>query len=203
MDLSQDSFRHVKCHGLFGTYADGLEWLGQPEFRDRPCCIMSMGASIGNFNRMEAAQFLKEYARILQPNDMMLIGLDACQNEERVFHAYNDRDGITHEFIRNGLLHANKLLGREVFRKHDWEIVGEYNCTLQCHQAFYKATRDVLVEDVKIRAGEKIRVEESYKYSAAQSRELWEVAGLKPEDSFGNQTDDYREYFSRGFQPIP
>lgn len=152
-----------------------------------------MGASIGNFNRMEAANFLKEYARILQPNDVMLIGLDACQNEEKVFQAYNDRDGITHKFIRNGLLHANKLLGKEVFRKHDWKIVGEYNCTLQCHQAFYMATRDVLVEDVKIRAGEKIRVEESHKYSAAQSRELWEVAGLKPEDSFGNQTDDYRE----------
>jgi len=193
----------VKCYGLFGTYADGLEWLKQPQNRDRPYCIMSIGSSIGNFNRKEAAKFLNEYARILQPNDLMLIGLDACQDEEKVFHAYNDRDGLTHEFIRNGLLHANKLLGEEVFRKHDWEIIGEYNCTLQCHQAFYKATRDVRVEHIKIRAGEEIRVEESYKYSAAQSRELWQQAGLMPKASFGNQTDDYREYLSRGFQPIP
>lgn len=164
---------------------------------------MSLGSSIGNFDREEAAQFLKEYARTLRPNDLMLIGLDACQNKEKVFHAYNDRDGITHEFIRNGLLHANKLLGKEVFRKHDWEVVGEYNSTLQCHQAFYKATRDVLVEDVKIGAGEKIRVEESHKYSAAQSREMWELAGLIPEACFGNQTDDYREYLYCGFQPVP
>ncbi len=193
----------MKCYGLFGTYADGLEWLKQPQNRDRPHCIMSMGSSIGNFNRKEAAEFLKEYARILQPDDLMLIGLDACQDEEKVFHAYNDRDGLTHEFIQNGLLHANKLLGEEIFRKHDWEVIGEYNCALQCHQAFYKATRDVFVGHMKIRAGEKIRVEESYKYSAAQSRELWQLAGLMPKASFGNQTDDYRKHLSRGFQPIP
>jgi len=160
-----------------------------------------MGTSIGNFNRQEAAAFLKEYAQILQPNDLMLIGLDACQNEKKVFHAYNDKDGITHEFIRNGLLHANKLLGKEVFGKDDWDVVGEYNRTLQCHQAFYRATRDVLVEGIKIRAGEKIRVEESYKYSAAQSRELWQMAGLTPKASFGNKTDDYREYLGRSSQP--
>jgi uncharacterized SAM-dependent methyltransferase len=41
------SFEHVKCHGLFGTYDDGLDWLKTPENKSRPKCVMSLGSSIG------------------------------------------------------------------------------------------------------------------------------------------------------------
>jgi uncharacterized SAM-dependent methyltransferase len=40
-------FGHVKCHGLHGTYDDGLEWLKLPENQERPKCVMSLGSSIG------------------------------------------------------------------------------------------------------------------------------------------------------------
>lgn len=42
-------FQHVKCHGLHGTYDDGLDWLKTPEIRSRPKCVMSLGSSIGEF----------------------------------------------------------------------------------------------------------------------------------------------------------
>ena len=152
-----------------------------------------MGSSVGNFGRQEASIFLKDYAQVLRAKDVMLVGLDACQDEDKVFHAYNDRDGTTHKFIRNGLVHANRLLGKEVFKQSDWYVVGEYNAAKQCHQAFYIAKHDIVVEGITIKAGEKIRVEESYKYSAAQSRELWQSAGLMPKAVFGNRTDDFRK----------
>lgn len=38
---------HVKCHGLHGTYDDGLDWLKMPETAKRPKCVMSLGSSIG------------------------------------------------------------------------------------------------------------------------------------------------------------
>lgn len=41
------AFRHVKCHGLHGTYDDGLDWLKMPENQSRPKCVMSLGSSIG------------------------------------------------------------------------------------------------------------------------------------------------------------
>lgn len=44
------SFQHVKCHGLHGTYDDGLDWLKLPEIRSRPKCVMSLGSSIGWFD---------------------------------------------------------------------------------------------------------------------------------------------------------
>ena len=40
-------FKHVRCHGLLGTYEDGLDWLKLPQNRSRPKCVMSLGSSIG------------------------------------------------------------------------------------------------------------------------------------------------------------
>ncbi len=40
-------FDHVRCHGLHGTYDDGLDWLKMPENRSRVKCVMSLGSSIG------------------------------------------------------------------------------------------------------------------------------------------------------------
>lgn len=77
-------FEHVKCYGLHGTYDDGLEWLSRPENASRPRCIMSLGSSIGNFGRSEAAAFLKSFTAVLGQGDTMLIGLDSCDNPGKV-----------------------------------------------------------------------------------------------------------------------
>jgi len=83
------TFKHVRCHGLLGTYDDGLDWLKMPSNKSRPKCVMSLGSSIGNFHRHEAAAFLRGFAEILQSSDSMLIGLDATDDPGKVYHAYN------------------------------------------------------------------------------------------------------------------
>lgn len=40
--------------------------------------------SPGNFNRSDAAAFLKGFTDVLGPNDKMLIGVDACNDPARV-----------------------------------------------------------------------------------------------------------------------
>lgn len=42
-------FEHVSCHGLLGTYEDGVMWLKQPAIVDRSKCILHLGSSIGEF----------------------------------------------------------------------------------------------------------------------------------------------------------
>lgn len=152
-----------------------------------------MGSSIGNLDRTEAVDFLKAISELLQGHDSMLIGIDACQESDKVYHAYNDKRGLTHEFILNGLMHANNLMGKDVFRKDEWKVVGEYDEVAGRHQAFYSPVRDVVVEETLIRAGEKIRVEESYKYSLLQSNELWQRAGLTEQARFANRINEYRK----------
>ena len=184
-------YKHVQCRGLFGTYDDGLAWLHKPENMERSKCILWLGSSIGNLNRTEAAEFLRGFTSVLRGMDTMLIGIDACQNAHKVYHGYNDREGKTHEFVLNGLTHANRLLKKEAFRGKDWKVIGEYDAVAGRHQAFYSPIRDVEVDGTRIRAGERIRIEESYKYSAAQSTKLWQEAALMPRALFGNCSGEY------------
>ena len=77
-------FKHVRCHGLHGTYDDGLSWIRSPALAARPKCVMSLGSSIGNFDRKDAASFLKQFSDCLQYGDTLLIGLDACNDPGKV-----------------------------------------------------------------------------------------------------------------------
>lgn len=86
-------YERVRCLGLWGTYDDGLDWLQLPENAKKPKTILSLGSSIGNFPRDDAAGFIKQFAAILGPQDTFLLGLDGSQDGEKVYHAYNDVDG--------------------------------------------------------------------------------------------------------------
>lgn len=41
------TYKHVRAHGLLGTYDDGREWLKLPSIAMRQKCILSLGSSIG------------------------------------------------------------------------------------------------------------------------------------------------------------
>ena len=193
LSVVPEYYQYVRCHGLLGTYDDALKWLQRPDKQRRPKWILTLGSSIGNFGREEAAAFLHGFANTLGSNDRILVGLDACQDKNKVYSAYNDRNGKTHEFIMNGLVHANRLLDKDVFKREDWKVIGEYNEPAGRHQAFYAPIKDLVIDGVYIEAGEKIRVEESHKYSSVQSSELWQAVGLVQQASFGNSVNDYRK----------
>ena len=192
--VPSQAFKNVRCHGLYGTYDDGLDWLSWPENRERPKLVMSMGSSIGNFDRNEASAFVKSFSDILRPCDMLLIGIDGCQDEQRVYHAYNDSLGKTEEFYRNGLVHANRLLCQEVFKQCEWDVVGEYDVKLGCHQAFISPKHSFVRGGFSFDAGERIQIEKSYKYNESQQSQLWMDANLKVEASFTDRTGGLCKY---------
>ena len=187
------TFKHVNCHGLLGTYEDGLEWLKSPKTSKKPTCIMSLGSSIGNLSRQEAAEFLKSFALILDSTrkDFMIISIDGCLDARKVYQAYNDRNGLTHLFYRNALTHANKLLGKEAFKQDDWNVVGEYDTTAGRHQAFFVPIRDIKIDDVFFPAFRRVRIEDAYKYSSLQTQSLWDAAGLHQGAVYGDRTGQY------------
>lgn len=183
----------MKFHGLHGTYDDGLVWLKRPENLAKQSCILFMGSSIGNFTHAEAADFLKSFSDVLGSNDTMIIGLDACQDRDKVYHGYNDKEGKTREFYLNGLAHLNTLLGKKVFEAGKWDVVTTYDEAAGRHQAFYVPATDTMVDGASVKAGEKILFEECYKYSQEKSTELWQNSGFVAREVFGNSTDDYRK----------
>lgn len=108
-----------------------------------------------------------------------------------VYHAYNDRDGVTHQFIMNGLSHANDLLGYEAFAPDDWQAMGEYDTVGERHRAFVIPQKDMQIEGVSLKAGEKIRIEESYKYNHDQALTLFTNAGVVEGARFTNSAGSY------------
>jgi EasF-like predicted methyltransferase len=193
-EIPVEDFRHVKFSALHGTYDDGLDWLSKTVSPTTPTCVLTMGSSIGNFSREEAAIFLQSFAKVLGPVDSLLVGLDACQEPERVYRAYNDAQSLTHSFYRNGLDHANTLLVYEAFKQEDWDVVGQYNEAESRHEAFYQARRHVSVAETTFEKGDKLKLEEAHKYSGSQSDKLWHAAGLIQQTAYANQSGDYRKH---------
>lgn len=173
-------FKYVSCHGLLGTYDDGREWLKHPSLTGRSKCILHLGSSVGNFSRDEAAAFLGGFADVLRPSDSMIVGVDACNNPAKVYHAYNDSKGLTHQFILNGLSHANELLSEEAFKVEEWRVIGEYVYDDEGgrHQAFVAPTRPTDVLGSRVMPHERIEIEQSLKYSDEETMTLWAQSGL-------------------------
>ena len=194
--LDIEAYQHVSFRGLHGTYDDALSWL-----KNRPnnsvdgstTCIMTLGSSIGNFTPDEATNFLKGYARILGPADLILVGLDACQDPKRIFRAYNDSKHVTERFYRNGLEHANRLLGYQAFKQEDWKVGTAVDERLNKHWASYVALKDIKTKDLSFRAGEVIPFEEAWKFSEERSDKLWRESGLIHKMAYANFKGDYSE----------
>lgn len=185
-------YKHVQCFGLYGTYDHALEWLKSEQIRSKPKHILWLGSSLGNFKRHEVPVFLAGFRDAIQPGDTMLIGIDSCKDPKRVYHAYNDRENVTHEFILNGLKHANRIIGQgSVFNLEDWQVIGEYDKESGRHHAFVSPRKSVVIDGVSIVPGERIRIEESYKYSREEIVKLWEEAGLAENSVWKNSRHDY------------
>ncbi|KIH91752.1 N-methyltransferase [Sporothrix brasiliensis 5110] len=186
-------YEYVRCFGLLGTYDDGREWLKTPAILHRQKYIVTLGSSIGNFHRDDAADFLRGFSDVLHPGDSILVGLDGCVDADKVYHAYNDKEGLTHRFVLNGLINANRILGKDVFQLDDWRVIGEYVHDIDGgrHQAFYAPVRDVEVLGERIQPHERVQVEQSVKYSPAEANYLWRSAGLTETYKWQNDSKEH------------
>jgi uncharacterized SAM-dependent methyltransferase len=59
-------------------------------------------------------------------------------------------------------------------------VIGEYVYDGEGgrHQAFYSPTKDIQYKDIYFKAGERVQVEQSLKYSEEETRELWRASAL-------------------------
>jgi uncharacterized SAM-dependent methyltransferase len=53
---------------------------------------------------------------------------------------------------------------------------------------------------VSVHAGEKIRIEESYKYSPAQAQELWQASNVIEGASWTNHGGSYSKFYLHNFK---
>jgi len=192
--IKPGTFKHVRCHGLLGTYEDGRTWLSKSVNTWRPRCVLSLGSTMGSFTHSEAREFWQAWSNTLERSSegaQIIVGLDGCKDEAKVFGAYNDREGANWRFVMNSLDHANRQLGYRAFNCVDWTVKGQWEAQEGRHTQYLVSTKEVDFEGTHLKKGEKIFVVHSHKWDESERRWLWQESNLREEKTFASRGQEY------------
>ncbi len=156
------------------------------------------GSTIGNFMPGQDREFLRRVARLVGAGGGMLIGVDLHKDSDILNAAYNDSQGVTADFNRNILHHANDLLGAN-FRPGLFDHLAFYNEAerrIEMHLVSQQH-HEVRIGDsvLEFAAGERLLTEYSYKYSVDDFTRVAASAGFTPREAWL----DERGWFSVQF----
>ena len=204
-----EAYEYLEVHAIVAEYTDGLRLLrnrgnGGARGRSKTALesadahlILWLGSSIGNLERDDAVQFIRDIRDEMQPEDRLLIGIDLRKDRITLEDAYDDPSGITAQFNKNLLTRINR------------ELDGEFDLDSFRHRVAYKEESGrveiFLVSDkaqnveiqaldltVSFEADETIHTENCYKYSPEEIDALARATGLR----LDGQWFDRKERFS-------
>ena len=191
------AYPELEVCAVAAEYVAGLHLLSErPERCEGPRLVSWLGSSIGNFHREDAAAFLRSLGEELRPQDALLLGVDLRKERAVLEAAYDDAAGITADFIKNLLVRIDDELGGE-FGAHGFDYRARYDeevGRVEMHLESRERARvrvAALELEVELARGERIHMENSYKYSLEELRDLARGAGL----SLLGQWRDPRERF--------
>lgn len=141
------------------------------------------GSTIGNLEPADAVAFLRGCRAILGPRGGMLVGVDLKKDPDVLHRAYNDAAGVTAAFTLNLLARVTRELPAELDVAR-FEHDAFYNADVGRIEIYARSLADQLVSvagrSFAIAAGERLHVENSYKYTVAEFRALGLRAGFRP-----------------------
>jgi len=153
------------------------------------------GSSIGNFEPVQAAEFLGRIAKTVGTGGELIIGVDRKKETKVLEAAYNDDERLTERFNLNILSHLNTQLNAD-FDLAQFKHVAGYNHSLGCIQMFLESVTDQSVtvagEKIEFVRGEKLHTENSYKYHPDEFLNMAAAAGF----TLVRHWTDTDEYFS-------
>ena len=158
-----------------------------PEGAKRLFCFL--GSTIGNFSKSQNTTYLRNLRKVMQVDDMLLIGFDMVKSKDIIEKAYNDSSLVTADFNRNILNVVNTLVGTN-FIPNTFEHVAFYNEEYSRIEMHLKALEDLeiscpnLPNKIFIERGETIHTENSHKYTEEHIKELVSNAGLVIQNKF-------------------
>lgn len=175
-----DNFPGLEIKGVVADFTKQLKLI--PKSQKRVFCFF--GSTIGNFTREQAERFISELNMIMQPGDVLFLGVDRIKNKEILERAYNDKKNVTARFNRNILNVVNSLMDTN-FIQADFEHVAFFNREESRIEMHLKAKKDLeinspyLEDKITIKKDETIHTENSYKFTDKYIRKLASVSGLK------------------------
>ena len=144
-------------------------------------CILWLGSSVGNFTPDEAAAFLADMRRAVGDRSALLLCTDLWKDRDVLHAAYDDSQGVTREFIINGMCHALRTLGHPLAaRPALWAYEAVVCSELQQVEMWVEAQEDVnhVLPGVSVAKGERVLMEISRKFTPQGIAALAQRAGL-------------------------
>ncbi len=190
----QSDYKKLHITGIIDNYENGLEFV--KNYDDMKNLIVFLGSSFGNFDPENGIKFLQKINSSMKKGDLFLVGLDLVKDEDVLYQAYNDSQGITAQFNLNVLSRINSELG------------GNFDTSKFVHHAVYnenqnkielylrslsKQTVEIPNADLmlEIDEDELIHTENSHKYTISQIKQMFTITGYQIKDMWN---DDNRYY---------
>jgi L-histidine N-alpha-methyltransferase len=171
----------LRVHGVIGDFERHLDRVPPAA---GPRIVAFLGGTIGNFPPGSRRRFLREIARLLGPEDYLLMGTDLVKDPNVLEAAYDDAQGVTAEFNRNVLRVLNRELQAD-FDPDDFEHVALFDRENEWIEMRLRARREhtTVVRDLDLSvhfdAGEELRTEISAKFTPARLERDLSAAGLR------------------------
>jgi L-histidine Nalpha-methyltransferase len=171
----------LRVHGVIGDFERHLDRVPDPVGSR---LVVFLGGTIGNFPPGSRRRFLREIARLLGPDDHLLMGTDLVKDPQVLTQAYDDAQGVTAEFNRNLLRVLNRELQAD-FDPEDFDHVALFNREHEWIEMRLRARRKhtSTVHDlglsVHFEQGEEMRTEISAKFTRARVEDDLSSAGLE------------------------
>jgi L-histidine N-alpha-methyltransferase len=183
----------LQVHGVIGDFERHLDHVPPAV---GPRVVAFLGGTIGNFPPGSRRRVLRQIARLLGPEDHLLMGTDLVKDPDVLEAAYDDAQGVTAEFNRNVLRVLNRELDAD-FDPDGFEHIALFDRQHEWIEMRLRARREhttyvrALDLPVHFEAGEEMRTEISAKFTPARLQGDLSAAGLElvswltdPEDLF-------------------
>jgi L-histidine N-alpha-methyltransferase len=176
-----DEYPGLQVHGVIGDFERHLDRL--PDAIG-PRIVAFLGGTIGNFPPGSRRRFLRGIARLLGPDDHLLMGTDLVKDPGVLQAAYDDAAGVTAEFNRNVLTVLNRELQAD-FRPENFDHVALFDSEHEWIEMRLRARREhtAFVRDldlsVHFEQGEELRTEISAKFTPERVEGDLAAAGLE------------------------
>ncbi|OPL19631.1 MAG: hypothetical protein AVO35_09980 [Candidatus Aegiribacteria sp. MLS_C] len=186
-------FPGLRIRGIVADFCRQLDEV--PEGRRRLFLLFS--GTVGNFEPDEAKSLLKGIADQMEEGDSFIMGVDMLKERSLMEDAYDDIEGVTACFNRNILNVTGGILSADIPSKcfDHLSFFNDDESRMEMHPV---ARSDIrieiphLEEPLRIRRGERIHTENSYKYTTGMLEDLAEGGGMRIMRMFS----DCRDWFS-------
>ena len=164
--------------------------------RDDRKLVAFLGGTIGNLYVEERRAFLGALADSLGIGDCLLLGTDLVKDADRLIAAYDDPEGVTDRFVRNGLRVLNREL-RADFDLGGFTYVPFWDPHQQRMDLRLRAESPMRVSipgadvELQLASGEEIRMEISTKFTIEGIRDELAAVGLEVTKTWTDARHDF------------